>query len=65
MSKAKFAAMDTHGTLRLDPVKVSACIIYKKYTTGLIFTKKISLLHVLLYFSLMFIYDGTLDQTQK
>lgn len=32
--------MDTHGTLRLDPAKVRAYIVYKKYTKVLIFTKK-------------------------
>lgn len=52
MSRAVFAVMDTHGTLRLDPVKVSACIVYKKYTKGLIFTKKISLLHCTIAFFL-------------
>ena len=55
--------MDTHGTLRLDPVKVRAYIVYKKYTKVLIFTKKISL--SLFHFSLMFIDDRTFDQTQK
>ena len=31
--------MDTNGTPRLDPAKVSACIGYKEYTKGLRFTK--------------------------
>lgn len=32
--------MDTHGTLRLDPAKVRAYIVFKKNTKVLIFTKE-------------------------